>query len=194
MKTSTFTFFTVLFEHLFLFLLGVFVGGGCTLFYAVYIVDQTVRNCERKMEAAPHNGSSPFLSAEVDHQTSCYTAFTTFIAVFGFVALLYALFKSYRYYQQNCPKAPEITTTTSEGETEKGGGNLGDTEAVSAIKMTTTSPSEGGKNNHHNNLSFLLTPRQASALLPSSLEHSKSTTSIRTDPSLKGVNTPDHLK
>lgn len=186
MKTSIF--FTVLFEHLFLFLLGVFVGGGCTLFYAVYIVDQTVRSCERKMEAAPHNGSSSFLSAEADHQTSCYTAFTTFIAVLGLVALLYALFKSYRYYQQNCPKAPEISTTTTEGETEKGGGG-GDTELGSAIKMT-TSPSEGGNNNP-----FLLTPRQASALLPSSLEHSKSTTSIRTDPSLKGVTTPlDHSK
>lgn len=190
MKTSIF--FTVLFEHLFLFLLGVFVGGGCTLFYAVYIVDQTVRSCERKMEAAPHNGSSSFLSAEADHQ-SCYTLFTTFIAALGLVALLYALFKSYRYYQQNCPKAPEISTTTTEGETEKGGGG-GDTELGSAIKMT-TSPSEGGKNNRHNNFSFLLTPRQASALLPSSLEHSKSTTSIRTDPSLKGATTPpDHLK
>lgn len=193
MKTSISTFFfTVLFEHLFLFLLGVFVGGGCTLFYAVYIVDQTVRSCGEKEFP---NGSSPFLSAEADHQASCYTAFTTFLAALGFVALLYALFKSYRYYQKNCPKAPEITTTTTtEGETEKGGGNLGDTEAVSAPKLTTTSPSEGGQNNHHNNLSFLLTPRQASALLPSSLEHSKSTTSIRTDPSLKGVNTPDHLK
>lgn len=97
--SSASAFFTVLFEYTFVFLLGFFVGGGCTLFYAVYIVAQAAKRCESGHQPSQQHNESQSENKE-GGQGSCYTTFFVFITLCGSLALFYVLFKAYRYYQE----------------------------------------------------------------------------------------------
>lgn len=86
------SFVTVIFEYFFIFLVGFFIGSGCTLVLATYIIGLNYRTCTADKSSTMVNTGD----GQVSQTSNCLWLFTVFCISAGGIAALYCLFMAIR--------------------------------------------------------------------------------------------------